>query len=82
MGANVQIPLPLLCQTIDFLEKLDASIFDRQMRSLYDGIYSGFINKLMRVDLRDSYSKIAKAETETDRKHAVSNYLIARSYTK
>lgn len=82
MEKNVQIPLSLLDQTIDFFEDLDVSDFSKQTRALYDDIFSAFIEKKMRICLRDSYSKIINANTDNERNHARVEYLINKRFTK
>ena len=82
MDKNVQIPLSLLNQSIDFLEDLDVSGLCDQTRSLYDDIYSAFINKKMSLCLRDSYVKIINANSDSERKHARTEYLINKRFSK
>jgi len=82
MDKNVQIPLSLLDQTIDFFEGLDISGFDKQTRLLYDEIFSSFIQKKMKLCLRDSYAKIIDAVTENERFIARNNYFINKRFTK
>jgi len=82
MDKNVQIPLSLFDQTIDFFENLDLSNFDKQTRSLYDDIYSAFIRKKMSLCLRDSYAKIIRANTEIEKTSARNDYLINKCFSK
>jgi len=82
MDKNVQIPLSLLDNTIDFFEGLDVSGLDKQARSLYDDIFSAYINKKMKLCLRDSYSKIICADTENERVSACIDYFINKRFIK
>ena len=82
MGTNVQIPLSLFMQTLDFFFELDAYELEQRVRTLYDDVYSAFIKKHMKINLRNSYAKIINAENENERKQAIGNYLIDRSFSK
>ena len=75
MGKNVEIPLALLKSLITLLEYWDVSLFDRSVRDDYwDALW--FLKlKLLKLDLRDAYSKIVKAPNDNARHMARIEYL-------
>jgi hypothetical protein len=60
MGKNVEIPLALLKNLVTLLEYWDVSLFDRSVRDDYwDALW--FLKlKLLKLDLRDAYTRIVK----------------------
>jgi hypothetical protein len=75
MGNNVKIPLPLLSQTISLLEHLDVSGYDSAIRFDFDNVYMAFLKKRDSLELREAYSKIVFAESESARFEARMRYL-------
>jgi len=75
MNENVTIPLPLLKNLIVLLEYWDISLLDRAVRDDYWDALSALRMKLLRLDLRDAYSKIVKAPNEDARHMARIEYL-------
>jgi len=74
-GKNVEIPLALLKSLITLLEYWDVSLFDRSVRDDYwDALWSLKL-KLLKLDLRDAYSKIVKAPNDNARHMARIEYL-------
>jgi len=75
MGKNVEIPLALLKSLITLLEYWDVSLFDRSVRDDYwDALW--FLKlKLLKLDLRDAYSRIVKAPDDNARHNARIEYL-------
>jgi hypothetical protein len=75
MGKNVEIPLVLLKSLVTLLEYWDVSLFDRSVRDDYwDALWSLKL-KLLKLDLRDAYSKIVKAPNDDARHKARIEYL-------
>ena len=75
MGKNVEIPLALLKSLVTLLEYWDISLFDRSVREDYwDALWSLKL-KLLKLDLRDAYSRIVKAPNENVRHKARMEYL-------
>jgi len=62
MGKNVMIPLPLLDRIIDMLDFLDISEYSPATRYDYCDILWALKLKKLRVELRESYAKIIKAD--------------------
>jgi hypothetical protein len=75
MGKNVEIPLALLKSLVTLLEYWDVSLFDRSVRDDYwDALWSLKL-KLLKLDLRDAYSRIVKAPNDDARHKARIEYL-------
>ena len=75
MGKNIEIPLALLKNLVSLLEYWDVSLFDRSIRDGYwDALWSLKL-KLLKLDLHDAYSKIAKAPNDDARHKARIEYL-------
>ena len=75
MGKNVEIPLALLKNLVTLLEYWDVSLFDRSVREDYwDALWSLRL-KLLKLDLRDAYSRIVKAPNDDARHKARIEYL-------
>jgi hypothetical protein len=75
MGKNVEIPLSLMKSLITLLEYWDVSLFDRSVRDDYwDALW--FLKlKLLKLDLRDAYSRIVRAPNDNARHKARIEYL-------
>jgi hypothetical protein len=75
MGKNVEIPLVVLKNLVTLLEYWDVSLFDRYVREDYwDALW--FLKlKLLKLDLRDAYSRIVKAPDDNARHKARIDYL-------
>ena len=75
MAKNVEIPLALLKSLIMLLEYWDVSLFDRSVRDDYwDALWS-LKMKLLKLDLRDAYTRIVKAPDDNARHRARIEYL-------
>jgi len=75
MGKNVEIPLALLKSLVTLLEYWDVSLFDRSVRDDYwDALWSLKL-KLLKLDLREAYSRIVKAPNDNARHKARMEYL-------
>jgi len=75
MGKNVEIPLALLKSLVTLLEYWDVSLFDRSVREDYwDALWSLKL-KLLKLDLREAYSRIVKAPNDNARHKARMEYL-------
>ena len=79
MAKNVEIPTALLKSLITLLEYWDVSLFDRPVRDDYwDALW--FLKlKLLKLDLHDAYSRIAKAPNDDARHKARIEYLQLKS---
>ena len=75
MVKNVTIPLPLLKSLVLLLEYWDISLLDRAVRDDYWDALSALKMKLLKLDLRDAYSRIIKAPNEDARHIARIDYL-------
>ena len=75
MGKNIEIPLTLLKSLVALLEYWDVSLFGRSVRDDYwDALW--FLKlKLLKLDLHDAYSRIAKALNDDARHMARIEYL-------
>jgi len=75
VAKNVEIPLALLKSLIMLLEYWDVSLFDRSVRDDYwDALWS-LKMKLLKLDLRDAYTRIVKAPDDNARHRARIEYL-------
>ena len=72
---NVKIPLALLTQTVELLEKIDVSDHDYTFQHDFDNVYFAFLKKQQSIELRDAYSQIIFAEDEDARFQARMRYL-------
>ena len=72
---NVKIPLALLTQTIELLEKIDISEYGFSFQHDFDNVYFAFLKKQQAIELRDAYSQIIFAEDEDARFQARLRYL-------
>ena len=75
MGKNVEIPLALLKSLITLLEYWDVSLFDRSVRDDYWYALWALKLKLLKLDLRDAYTRIVKAPNDDARHIARIEYL-------
>ena len=75
MGKNVEIPLVLLKSLITLLEYWDVSLFDRSVRDDYWEALWFLKLKLLKLDLRDAYSRMVKAPNDNARHKARIDYL-------
>ena len=69
MSKNVSVPQALLKRIVVLLEYWDISLFDRAVRDEYWVIFWSLKGKLLNLDLREAYARIARAEDE-DARHA------------
>ena len=72
---NVKIPLHLLFQTIYLLECLDICVYDQSVQIDYYNVLSALNKKKDALELRESYSKIIRAENDASRHTARMQYL-------
>jgi hypothetical protein len=82
MGKNVLIPLPLLNRIIELLGYWNTSSYDRVICDEYCDIVRELEVKALKLDLREAYSKIIKANTEDARHSARMEYLRQKNYIR
>jgi hypothetical protein len=75
MGKNVEIPLALLKSLVTLLEYWDTALFDQSVRDDYWHALWALKLKLLKLDLRDAYSRIVKAPNDDARHSARIEYL-------
>jgi len=75
---NVMIPLQLLKRVVELLEYWNLSMYDRAIRDEYGDILWLLKVKLQKIELRDAYAKIVRADDEDDRNDARIEYLRQR----
>lgn len=75
MSKNVMIPLFLLEQILELLERWDVSGSELQLRCDYHNVLDQLICKKQKINLRDAYAKILAADTQDDRDLARIQYL-------
>jgi len=72
---NVKIPLHLLYQTIYLLECLDCGIYDQSVQIDYNNVLLALNKKKEALELRESYSRIVRADNDDSRHTARMQYL-------
>ena len=72
---NVKIPLQLLFQAIYLLECLDIGIYDQSVQIDYNNVLFALYKKKEALELRESYSRIIRAENDVSRHTARMQYL-------
>jgi hypothetical protein len=77
---NIQIPLKLFNDIIDFLQFLDLSNHDESSIIIYEHILDSLIIKSAKLKIRDSYSRAVYAITESERINAKKKYFENKSY--
>jgi len=75
VAKNVEIPLALLKNLITLLEYWDVSLFDQSVRDDYWYALWALKLKLLKLDLRDAYTRIVKAPNDDARHIARIEYL-------
>jgi len=75
MAQNVLIPLPLLIQIIDLLGYWDLSNYDMTIQCQYSDVLRALNFKLQKLELRDTYANIVRADNNDDRDQARIRYL-------
>ena len=75
MAKNVEIPLSLLKNLVELLEYWDVSLFDQCVRDDYWYAIWALKLKLLKLDLRDAYTRIVKAPNDDARHIARIEYL-------
>jgi hypothetical protein len=75
MAKNVLIPLCLLEQIVELLGYWDISGYDRAIRDDYYDILRSLDVKMKKLELREAYSSIIRANNEDDRHSARIEYL-------
>ena len=68
MAKNIEIPLALLKSLITLLEYWNVSLLDQSIRDDYWYALWALKLKLLKLDLRDAYTKLVKAPDD-DAKH-------------
>jgi transposase InsO family protein len=81
MSKNVQIPLWLFHDTLNFLENLNSSSYGAVFREKHGAMMDAFRKKAHAIELRRSYSEIVFAEDEETRFDARMQYLLKRRIT-
>jgi len=72
---NVKIPLQLLFQAIYLLECLDSGIYDQSVQIDYNNVLLALNKKKEAIELRESYSRIIRAENDASMHTARMQYL-------
>ena len=80
MEKNVMIPHSLLDQIIDLLESWEIPLQDAVLRNYYDRVLYDLRYKKRKLELRDTYAKIIRADNDEDRDIARINYLRQKRY--
>ena len=75
VGNNVLIPLDLLVRINELIDYWDISKYDRVVRDDYYAIKRELDRKLLKLELREAYSKILRAKDEDARHSARMEYL-------
>jgi len=79
MGKNVLIPLALLGQIVELLGYWDISGYDRVIRDDYHDVLRDLNMKMKKLELREAYTGIIRADDEDARHLARIEYLRQRS---
>jgi len=72
---NVQIPLTLFNEIIDFLELWDISGCEPDVQQQYRKIFSALYAKKGNMELREAYAGVVSAKDDAKRKQARKAYL-------
>ena len=75
VAKNVEIPLTLLKSIVALFEYWDVSLFDQSIRDDYWYALWVLKLKLLKLDLRDAYTRIVKAPNDDARHIARIEYL-------
>jgi len=75
MGKNVEIPLALLKRLVALLEYWGVSLFGRPIRDDYWHALWSLKLKLLKLDLRDAYTRLVKVPGDDARHMARIEYL-------
>ena len=75
MAKNIEIPLALLKSLITLLEYWNVSLLDQSIRDDYWYALWALKLKLLKLDLRDAYTKLVKAPDDDARHMARIEYL-------
>jgi hypothetical protein len=79
MGKNVLIPLILLEQIIKLLDAWDTSGRGEWLRDRHSAVLGDLKEKTRRIDLRDAYYKVARADSPEAKSEALSKYLAQKN---
>ena len=79
VAKNVLIPLSLLERIAELLGYWDTSIYDRTVRDDYEGILRELNAKMLKLELRVTYTKIIRAKDDDARHSARMDYLWQRN---
>jgi len=82
VAKNVLIPLPLLERITELLGYWDTSKYDRAVRDDYEDILRELNAKMLKLELREAYSKIIRAKDEDARHSARMDYLWQKNYIR
>ena len=82
MGKNVMIPLELMDRIVELLGYWDVSNYDPVIRLEHFDVLRFLNLKKRRLDLRDDYAKIIRADNEADRDEARIAYLQHKAWLR
>ena len=71
--------MPLLGRIVELLEYWDVSKYDRAIQDDYCDVLRELMIKMQKIELRDAYANIIKAENSDDRDWARIHYLQLKS---
>jgi len=82
MAKNVLIPLTLLERITELLGYWDISKYDRVVREDYEGILRQLNAKMLKLELRETYTKIIQSKDENARHSARMDYLWQKNHIR
>jgi len=82
MSQNVMIPLSLLDKVIELLDHWDISEYGPSLRYDYENVFWALKVKKQKLELRDAYAKIIRADNEDDRDDARMQYLLQKRFLR
>jgi hypothetical protein len=82
MGKNIMIPLAIVNRLIDLLKYWDVSNYDAVIQLEHWELLKHLRYKQRKLELRDSYSKIIRADNQPDSDNARIDYLEYKSWLR
>jgi len=79
---NVQIPLELFKNIIEFVDCCDTAGCDPELQKLYNDVISGLTAKQKSIELRDAYAKVVFADGDNQREQAKIAYIEQKKQNK
>jgi hypothetical protein len=80
MGKNILIPHHLVVTIIELLEYWDISKFDRAIQDDYNDVLRELNLKMKKLELREAYTGIIRANNEDARHSARIDYLLQKNH--